>query len=59
MTITFTKHDRKLITKRFQVADEKENPEQIITVLHITEMYVGQEDEQARRTLPLKQKGKA
>lgn len=45
MTITLTEHDRKLLIKRFRAAAKKANPENIVTILHFTEVYIGHQEE--------------
>lgn len=45
MTITLTEHDRKLLIKRLLEASESENAENIVTILHITEIYSGHQEE--------------
>lgn len=45
MTITFTELDRRLLMTRFRVAAKKRQPNDVVTVLHITEAYIEQQEE--------------
>lgn len=45
MTITLTQHDRKLLMERLETAEKMERPDEVVTVIHVTEIYVGQDYE--------------
>ncbi len=42
MTITFTSGDRKKFLKRFNLAEQKDRPEEVVTVIHIDGVSVEQ-----------------
>lgn len=46
MKIVLTEHDRQLLMKRFLAASAMENPDNIVTVLYVTEIHGGNREEE-------------